>query len=163
RIGRRNGNLDENQPAERRNRRMRSEHGTTENVLSIDSLKHRRIGTATSQLDLSKVREIGVTKDQADIAMGNEAPLRVDDIRLTALSDMELRDNVPNQFKIDLCDEHASAAAVAGDRQDHERLAFIAKIDRPVIDLARQSLDEHRLVRKILLAVYNVYCSARQS
>src|SRR5262245_14077203 len=130
---------------------MRSEHGTAENVLSIDSLKHRRIGAATSQLDLSKVRKIGVTKDQADVAMGNEAPLGVDDIRLTALPNFELRDNVPDQFEIDLCEEHPSAAAVAGDRQDHERLAFIAKIDRPVIDLVCQSFDEHRIVRKISL------------
>src|ERR1700732_3057990 len=106
----------------------------TEDIFSIGSLKHRRIETVTSKLDLSELRDIGVTKNQAAIAMGNDARPFVDNIHLAVLPDIYLRDNVPNQFEIDLRDGHTAIAATVGHRQDHKRLTF-AKIDRPVIDL----------------------------
>src|SRR4029077_2710257 len=128
--------FDEHQPTEWRNLRIRSEHRMTEDIFSICGLKHRGIGTATSQLDLSELRNIGVTKNQAAIAMGNDARSFVDNIHLAVLPDIYLRDNVPNQFEIDLHDGHTGIAASVSHRQDHVRLAF-AKIDRSVIDLVR--------------------------
>src|ERR1700730_813253 len=136
RVGLAFGQFDEHQPTEWRNLRVRSEHRMTEDIFSIGSLKHRRIETVTSKLDLSELRDIGVTKDQGHITMGNDARSFVDKIHLAVLPDIYLRDNVPNQFEIDLHDGHTGIAASVSHRQDHVRLAF-AKIDRPVIDLVR--------------------------
>src|SRR3984893_10454687 len=78
RVGLAFGQFDEHQPTEWRNLRVRSEHRMTEDIFSIGSLKHRRIETVTSKLDLSELRDIGVTKDQAHITMGNDARSFVD-------------------------------------------------------------------------------------
>ena len=81
--------------------------------------------------------------------MRDQPALRVDDIGMAALADLDLRDHVPDQLEIDLGDAHAGVAPRAGNGQRHVRLGFPAEIDRSVIDLARHRFRELGIIGKV--------------
>ena len=110
---------------------------------------------------LRELRHVGVAQHQADIRVRNQPPLRVDDIGVAALADLDLRDHVPDQLEIDLGDAHAGVAPRPGDGQGHVRLGFTAEIDRAVIDLAGDRFSELRVAREIGAACDDVHGEPR--
>ena len=93
--------------------------------------------------------------------MRDQPPLRVDDIGMAAIADLDLRDHVPDQLEIDLGNAHAGVAPGAGNGERHVRLGFAAEIDRPVIDLARRRLGELGIVGEIGAAGDHVHGEPR--
>src|SRR5947207_8309938 len=93
--------------------------------------------------------------------MGDEPPLRVDDIGVAALADLDLRDHVPNELKIDLGDADARVAPRAGNGERHVRLGFAAEIDWAVIDLARHRFGEFGVTGQIGAARDHVHGEPR--
>ncbi len=84
--------------------------------------------------------------------MRDQPALRVDDIGVAALADLDLRDHVPDQLEIDLGDAHAGVAPRAGNGQRHIRLRFAPEIDRAVIDLARHRFRKLGVVGEVSAA-----------
>ena len=89
--------------------------------------------------------------------MRDQPSLRVDDIGVAALADLDLRDHVPDQFEIDFGDAHAGVAPRAGNGQRHIRLGFAAEIDRAVVDLARHRFRELGIIGKVGAARNHVH------
>src|SRR5712691_11979270 len=93
--------------------------------------------------------------------MRDQAALRVDDVGMAALADLDLRDHVPDQLEIDLGDAHAGVAPRAGDGERHVGLGFAAEIDRPVIDLARRRFRELGIIGEVGGAADHVHGEPR--
>ena len=89
--------------------------------------------------------------------MRDQPALRVDDVGVAALADLDLGDHVPNQLEIDLGDAHASVAPCSGDSQGHIRLGFAAEINRAVVDLASDRFREFRVAGKVGAACDDVH------
>ena len=98
--------------------------GRGQDLLTLDvlcTLQRLRSGPC-ADLRGSHLREAGqvrVAQHQADIGMRNQPPVRVDDIGMTALADLDLGDHVPDQLEIDFGDADPSVLARAGQRQCH--------------------------------------------
>ena len=97
---------------------------------------------------------------QADIRVGDQAPVPVDYIGMAALADPDLRDDVPDELKIDLGHADARIATVARERQRNIGLRLAAEIDRSVIDLVRHRIDELGLARNIQSTADDVHGNA---
>jgi len=95
--------------------------------------------------------------------MRDQPSLRIDDIGVTALADLDLRDHVPDQLEIDLGNAHAGIAPRAGNGQRHIRLGFAAEIDRTIIDLARHRFRELGIIGEVGAAGDHVHGQPRHS
>ena len=137
RVGLADRKVDEQQPSERRDRGVSGEHPQPLDVTGFLNLLIRRAGFAAARgLHLGKARQVGIAQHQADVGMGDQAAVRIDDVGMSALADLDLRNHVPDQLEVDLRDAHAGVAARAGQCQRHVGLGFAAEIDRAVIDLS---------------------------
>ena len=116
---------------------------------------------AAGRTHLRQPRHVGVAQHEADVGMRDQPPLRVDDIGMPMLADLDLRDHVPDQLEIHLGDTHAGVAPGAGNGERHVRLGFAAEIDRPVIDLARHRFRELRVVGEVGAAGDHVHGQPR--
>src|SRR5262245_7516303 len=89
--------------------------------------------------------------------MCDQATLRVDDIDIPTFADPDLRDDIPNEAKVDLSNADASFATRAGERDGHVGLGRVTKIDRAVVRLVRHGLDKAPLLRAIGLGDDHVH------
>ena len=92
--------------------------------------------------------------------MRDQPPLRIDDIGMTALADLDLRDHVPDQLQIDLGDAYTGVASCSGNSERHVRLGFPAEIDRSIVDFASHRLGELGFLRKVGPARHHVHGQA---
>ena len=142
--------FDEHGPAERLNRR-----GSRQHLLALDvpgALQRFEVGLGASglrRLHLQQFRHVGIAQHETDVGMRDQPASRTDDIGMTVLADLDLRDHVPDQLQIDLGDADAGILAGAGQRQRHIGLGLPAEIDRPVIDLVGDGLGEFRILGKV--------------
>ena len=93
--------------------------------------------------------------------MSDQAPSRIDHIGLAVFANLDLRDDVPDELKIDFRDAHTGVASRTGERQRHVRLGFPAKINRTVVDLVFNGFGKLRLFGQVESAAYNVHSQAR--
>jgi hypothetical protein len=93
--------------------------------------------------------ELAPAQHQADVGMGDQPPLRADDIGMSALADLDLRHHVPDQLQIDLGNADTGILAGAGQRQRHVGLGFPPEIHRPVIDLVGDGFGEFRILGEV--------------
>ena len=161
RIGLLDRQLDENQPAQRRDPGMGRQHLAALHVGRF--LEVVGFVRALRRLDLGQARHVGVAQDEADVGMRDEAALRADHIGVALLADLDLRDHVPNQLEVDLGDADPGVAARARDRERHVGLGLAAEIDRAVIDLLRDRFGELRVLRQIEPAADHVHGEARDA
>src|SRR5262249_5372082 len=115
RIGLLDRHLGEYQPTERSDRRIGAEYLSAPRI-DRNAGTVRRLGRLlrASGLDLRSARQIGIAQHEADIRMGDEATLLVDDISLAAPADLDLRHHVPDEFEIHPPDDHAMVRPRAG-------------------------------------------------
>ena len=112
---------------------------------------------------MGEARNVGITQHQADVGVGDQTPERIDDVGLPALTDLDLRDHVPDELEIDLGDAHAGIAALAGHREGHVRLGLMAEIDRAVVVLVGHGFDEFRILGQVDLAVHDIQGNPRDT
>ena len=112
---------------------------------------------------MGEAREVGIAQNEADVGMGDQAALGVYHIGIAALADLDLRDHVPNELEIDLCDADPRVASRPRQRQRHVGLGFMAEINRAVIDLVRDGLEEFRVVGEVALAADDIHGQVRDA
>ena len=154
--------FDKHCPTERRDRRGRGQHLLALDVLG--ALQRLRPGAGVSslrRLHLQQLRHVGVSQHQANVRMRNQSSLSADDIGMSALADLDLRNHVPDQLQIDFGDADPGILAGAGQRQRHIGLGLAAEIYRTVIDLVRHRFGELRIFGKIEPAIDHVHGQAR--
>ena len=123
-------------------------------------MRRRAAGARSGRTHLSQPGHVGIAQHQADVWMRDQPPLRIDDIGMTALADLDLRDHIPDQLEIDLGDAYAGVASCSSDSERHVRLGFAAEIDRSIIDLARHRFRELGFLRKVGPARHHVHGKA---
>src|SRR5262249_13771205 len=108
-------------------------------IPALNSDRLRLLGTVAAdqvryacRAHLRELRHVGVAQHEADIGMRDQSSLRVDDVGMAALADLDLRDHIPDELEIDFGDAHTGVAPGAGNGQRHVRLGFAAEIDRAV-------------------------------
>ena len=118
RIGLLARQLDEHQPAGRRDRRVGGQHVAAADILRLlQGLLRDTGGGRARHLHLREPRHVGVAQHQADVGVRDQAALRVDHVGLPVLADLDLRDDLPDQLEVDLGHAHPGVAARAGERQ----------------------------------------------
>ena len=114
----------------------------------------------SGRIHLSQSGHVGIAQHQADVWMRDQPPLGIDDIGMTALADLDLRDHIPDQLQIDLGDAYAGVAPRSGNSERHIRLGFPAEIDRSIVDFASHRLGELGFLRKVGPARHHVHGEA---
>jgi hypothetical protein len=104
---------------------------------------------AAGRTHLRQPRHVGIAQHEADVGMRDQPALRVDDIGVPVLADLDLRDHIPNQLEIHLSNTHARVAPGAGNGERHIWLGLAPEIDWPVIYLARYSFRKLRVIREV--------------
>ncbi len=151
--------LDEHGPIQRCDRGIRRQHAA---AVGIPGQLRRiwRLGELRPRCPhLGEIRQIGVAQHQADVRMRDQASPAVDHIGLSVLADLDLRDDVPDEFEVDLGHAHIGVARAQRDR--HVRLRSAAKIHRAAIRLADLRLQELGVVGKVELAADFVQAQTR--
>src|SRR6476660_7411350 len=93
--------------------------------------------------------------------MRNKTPISVHHIGATMTREFNLRQDVPDEFQVDLRDTHASIAARARKRQRHVGLGFPPEVYWAVVHLVRYRFGESRLRGHVLAAADNFHREAR--
>ena len=114
----------------------------------------------SGRIHLSQAGHVRVAQHQADVWMRDQPPLGIDDIGMTALADLDLRDHIPDQLQIDLGDAYAGVTSCSGNSERHVRLGFPAEIDRSIVDFASHRLGELGFLRKVGPARHHVHGEA---
>jgi hypothetical protein len=78
--------------------------------------------------------------------MSDEAAGTIHNVCLSLLTHLDLRHDVPDEFEVDLCDSNARVATVPRQCEGHVGFRLGAKIDRAVIGLACDGLEEFRIL-----------------
>src|ERR1051325_1627856 len=82
---------------------------------------------------------------------------------MSVFTDLDLRNHVPNELEVDLCDNHPVFAPQASHRQSHVRLGLSPEIDRTEIDLAFQRAEKRRILGEIFLTADDVHGDTRDA
>src|SRR5262249_56416365 len=95
--------------------------------------------------------------------MSDEAAYPIHDVGMAMLANLDLRDDVPDEFEVDLRDADPGVTTIAGQCKGHVWFRFRAKIDRTVIGLVSHCLDEFRVLGDVDVAVDHVRCEPRDT
>src|SRR5262245_35857869 len=95
--------------------------------------------------------------------MRDEPALRIHHVGLSALTNFDLRYDVPNQLEVDFSHTDASVAPRTGKGQGHVRLRLAPEIDRAVVDLVRHCFEEFRLLGEIGLTADHIHGQTRDA
>ena len=95
--------------------------------------------------------------------MRDEPAVAIDDIGKPVLADLDRRDDVPDEFEIDLGDRDAGIAPRAGERQRHIGLALAPEINRPEPRLLGHRIGEARVVRVVRARADHVHLEPRDA
>ena len=158
--------LDEDRPLERRDRGVHGHHAPALEVARDRDLlprlaRHRRAGQGG--LDLVEPGEGRLLEHEADVRVRDEDALAVEHEGVAGLADLDLRDDVPDEFQVHLGHGDAGALAAPGHRDRHVGLRFLPEVHRPVVDLPGFGLEKLRLEREIGLAAGDVHREARDA
>ena len=150
--------LDEDDPAQRRDRRVRGE-----DLAALGIAGDRHLGAAGGQrgLHLGEIRQRGLLQHEADVGMRDEGPVAIDRVGQTRLADLDLGDDLPDELQIDLGHRHAAAALRHGD--GHVRLGLLAEVHRAEVRAAGLGLAELRVLRIVDPAVDHVHGQPRHA
>src|SRR6202008_4146061 len=85
------------------------------------------------------------------------------DISLAVFADLDLGDDVPDEFEIDFRDAHARIPPRAGKRQGHIGFGLAAEIDGSVVNLILHRFSELWLLRKIETTAHDVHRQSRHT
>ena len=118
-------------------------------------------GAHSGCIHLSQAGHVGIAQNQADVWVRDQPPLRIDDIGMPALADLDLRDHIPDQLEIDLGDAYTGVAPCSGNSERHVRLGFAAEIDRAVVYFVRNRLREGRVLRHVSAAADHLHGEPR--
>ena len=112
-------------------------------------------------LHVRQMGEVRLAQHQADVGVGDEEALAVDDVGLALVADLDPRDDVPDELEVDVGNRHRSAVAAGADRNRHVRLGFLAEVHRPEPGLAALRIAKRRLLRAILARPGDVHPEPR--
>src|SRR5262249_44878553 len=107
------------------------------------------------------VAEIGFTQHQVDVRVSNEQAALVHDVGHAGLADLNLGDQVNNEFQVDFCDRDASGATRPRYRHGQIGLRFPAEVHGTEIAFFAFGIDERRLFAQIRAAAHGVHGKAR--
>ena len=147
------GQLHQHQPVERVSRGVRRQHAFAAKIAR--NLRFLEVGCLCRRAcrpDLGKLREVGIAQHEADLGMGDEPALRIDDVGPSILTDPDLIDHVPDEGEVDLGYADAGIPARARHGERHERLGATPEIDRPVVDFVGERRLELFLRRVVGIA-----------
>ena len=156
--------FDKHGPAERRDCGMRGQHRVAVDSLRDHRARGRRLlarGFGMGRRDLRQVGEVGIAQHEADVGMGDEPAVAVDDIGVAALPDLQSGDHIPDQLQIDLGDRDPGIASGAGQRHGHIRFGFLAEINRAEPHSVLARFDKAGGLRIVFFAANDVYRQPR--
>lgn len=132
RIGLGERQLDEHQPAQRGDRRIGRQHALTGQIL-LDQAAGGRPDAIERGPDVGMAGEIAAAQRPPQIGMRDQDTHAIDHIGLPGVADPDSGDEVPDEAKIDLGDNHIRRQARSARGECHERLGVAEEVDRPVI------------------------------
>ena len=97
--------------------------------------------------------QIGLAQHEADVGIGDEEAVAVDDVGLALVADLDPRDDVPDELEIDVGDRHRPVVAARAKRNRHVRLGLLAEVHRPEPGLAALRVAKRRLLRAVLARI----------
>ena len=152
--------LDEHFPAERVDWRKRREDRRSGRV----GRDHRDVlgrRSADRAFHVCEIGEVRLAKHEADVRIGNEEAVAIDDVGLALAADLDPRHDIPDELEVDVRHGDRAVVAAGAHRERHVRLGLLAKIDRPEPSLAALRAGKRRLPRAVLLRSDDVHAEAR--
>ena len=84
--------------------------------------------------------------------MGDQPPGIVDDEGMAGVADLDRRDDIPDQFQVDVGNGNPGGRKVSGDRDPHVGLGIVLICERAVPDLAGARADNRGIGRHVRAA-----------
>ncbi len=109
------------------------------------------------RLHVGQVGEVGLAQHQADIRIGDQETVAVDDIRLALVADLDARNDVPDELEIDFGYGHGSRFTSGTNGDGHVRFGFLAEVHWSEPRLALPRVAECGFLRTILARVDDVH------
>ena len=103
----------------------------------------------------------GLAQDEADVRIGNQEALAVDDVGHALVADLDPRHDVPDEFQIDFGDRHRPAVAARPDGDRHVRLGLLAEVHGTDPRLAPLGAAKGRFLRAVLARTHDVHAKPR--
>src|SRR5262245_20741552 len=123
---------------------MRAERGFARKVHGYRGLVRGRLRRARSPY-LRKTGHVCSAQHQTDVGMSNKAPVRIDNVRVSAITDPDPRHDLPNKVEIHLSNDHPIITSRTGYWQRLIWFGSINEIDWPVKDVVGDRLHENRI------------------
>ena len=102
-----------------------------------------RAGVGVERLPhLGKPRKIRIAQNEAQVRMGDQPALAVDDEGVALAADADSADDVPDELQVHVGDGHAGVLAYMGERDRHIGLGAAPEFDRTEPDLVGHGLRE---------------------
>src|SRR5205823_7384258 len=109
------------------------------------------------------MRKISVAQNEANIRVRNETAAGIDHEGFAPLADLDLRHFVPDEFEVNLRGDDPIVRTGARHAKGQVGLRFTTEIDRAIVTLIGDRLDEFRVLRKVGLAIEAVDGKPRQT
>src|SRR5262249_8388652 len=93
--------------------------------------------------------------------MSNKAPVRIDNVRVSAITDPDPRHDLPNKLEIHLSNDHPIIMSNTGYRQGHIWFGSINEIDWPVKDVVGDRLHENSIAGIVSSARTHIHAVPR--
>ena len=97
---------------------------------------------------------------KADVRMGNQTPCVVDDKGVSGVADLDRRDDIPDQFEVDVGNDDPGGRAVSRNRDPHVRLGIALIVHRAIPDPVGARADNRGIRRHISAAAGSVHAHA---
>ena len=158
RVGVRGRAFDEDEPAERTDRRVSGQDlGASQAVGDHGDLVGGGFPTrGPRRLHLDEGGEIALRPHDPTVGMGGQMVARIHHVGVAPGTDLDLRDDLQDGAQADLRRRHLDRVLAHRDGQRHVRLGLVSEVDGAPVRLAHPGLDELRRPRQILLAADDV-------
>src|SRR5262249_316143 len=84
-----------------------------------------------------------IAQHQTDVGMSNKAPVRIDNVRVSPITDPDPRHDLPNKLEIHLSNDHPIIMSSSGYCERHIWFGSINEIDWPVKGVVGERLHEN--------------------
>jgi hypothetical protein len=144
---------DEHFPAQRLDPRVRGQDFGAAGVAGHDDAL---LGSRSVQRgpDVGEPGEVGLAQHEPDVRVGDQVALRIDDVGLALLADLDARDHVPpHELEVHVGDGDRAGVAAGAHGDLHVRLGLLAERDASVPRARGGRLEERRVAAAIAQAV----------
>ena len=152
--------LDEHLPAQQIDGRDGRQHRRTAGIVRHHRQFVRRL-SADRGFHMRERRQVGLAQHEADVGVGHQEAVVVDDVGLAFLADPDARHDVPYELEVDVGNGHRAIVAAGADGDRHVGLGLLAEVHRSEPRLSTPRIAKRGVLRTVLARIGDIHAEPR--